>query len=138
MHNVIRGLNAGNGRLLRSLSRVNQSGETIDFSSIIESSNFAFRSAAIFLVFSHSIPSVKGTAMQAVASARSIVRMTAVFQIERSMTRFCGEIDDSDRFVGPAAMIVVARLSENSRRSSCLMVLSVMVWPMTTDIALSV
>lgn len=75
--------------------------------------------------------------MHAVASARKIVRATAVFQIERNAIRSFGGNEASDGLVGPAAMIAVAILAENTRRTSLLIVLSVMDWPSTMNIGLA-
>ena len=101
-----------------------------------EIADFASMSAAIFFALSHSRPSVKGTAMHTMASARNIVRVIAMFQIDRNASRSSGEDTDSDKFVGPAAIITAYTSLGSFRGTSSINVLRVMVWPTAIDIAL--
>lgn len=71
--------------------------------------------------------SVQGIAIHAMASARNMVRTTAVFQIERIMSRSFGAIAASDSLVGSATTMVEAMLSGSSRRAAFSIVLSVTV-----------
>lgn len=110
--------------------------DVVYISCIIKSDDSTFLAAAIFFALSHSIPSVKGTAMHTMASVNIIVRMIAKFQIERRVTRSSNEDTDLVRFVGPAARIVAADSLGSLCGISFIKVPRVIVWPIAIDIAL--
>lgn len=86
-----------------------------------------FFSSAIFLEFSHSIPSVNGTAAHIAESDRIIVRVMARFQMLLSSARTWGEEVKSPKPSAPAINTVWGDVLGRCLETSVIMVVSVMV-----------
>lgn len=85
--------------------------------------------SATFRAFNHSMPSVQGTEAATRATESIIVRLTAVFQIERRLAYASGEVANARRLAAPAVTTALLEMPGICLGTSLMIVLTVMVWP---------